>query len=81
MLRCGGSIYQQRNSPDETRFQFKVLPGKLKTTRSIGDYELKSERHGYKCGVIIGEPEIDEYELADGDFILMASLYCSVIFR
>jgi hypothetical protein len=51
-----------------------VIPGKLKCSRAIGNYELKSDRFGYRTGIIISDPEVESYEVEDGDFILMASL-------
>lgn len=64
-MRAGGSIYQQKSSSDDgIKYPFRVVPGKLKVTRSIGDYELKSDRHGYRHGIIIADCEVETYDLA-----------------
>jgi hypothetical protein len=44
---------------DGNKYPYRVIPGKLKVSRSIGDYELKSYRFGYKAGVVIADPHIE----------------------
>jgi hypothetical protein len=82
VIKAGGSVYQQKFSmEDGIKYPYRVIPGKLKVSRSIGDYELKSDRFGFKTNVVIAEPHVESYDIEDCDFILMASLYQMLIFR
>ena len=60
VMKAGGSVYQPKSSltlaEEASRSYYRVIPGKLKCSRAIGDYELKSERFGYRPGIIIGDP-------------------------
>ena len=37
---------------------FRVFPGRLSVSRTIGDVELKTEKYGGKKGIIIPNPDI-----------------------
>lgn len=53
---------------------FRVHPGKLSVSRTIGDLEAKLIKHGGNPNVVISEPEIKIYKLKEEyDFIILAS--------
>jgi len=52
---------------------YKVYPGKLHVSRSIGDIEAKAKKFDGNPKVIIPDPDIYEVKLKkDDDFILLA---------
>ena len=54
---------------------YRVYPGKLSVSRTIGDAEAKLIKHGGNPNVVIPEPEIEVYRLKDDfDFIILGSI-------
>ena len=53
---------------------WRVFPGKLSVSRTIGDLEAKSQKHGGNPNVVICEPEIKVFKLKEEyDFIILSS--------
>ena len=81
--RYGGNIYQSEtvinniSNPDLNGKiligPYRVLPGRLSVSRTIGDVEAKLEKFGGNPNVIISEPEIFYYDLTrnDIDFFIL----------
>ena len=81
--KYGGSIYQTEtvmnnvNNPEMNGKiligPYRVLPGRLSVSRTIGDAEAKMEKYGGNPNVIISEPEIFFYDLNrdDIDFFIL----------
>ena len=89
IIKNGGHVYQSRtvisgaeneNLNGQILFgPYRVLPGRLSVSRTIGDIEAKSEIFGGNPNVIIWEPDIFVYDLnkTDIDFFIMG---CDGIF-
>ena len=89
IIKNGGHVYQSRtvisgaeneNLNGQILFgPYRVLPGRLSVSRTIGDIEAKSETFGGNPNVIIWEPDIFIYDLNknDIDFFIMG---CDGIF-
>ena len=87
--RYGGNIYQTEtliNNLSNIDINgkiligpYRVLPGRLSVSRTIGDVEAKLEKFGGNPNVIISEPEIFYYDLNrnDIDFFILG---CDGIF-
>ena len=75
--RYGGYIYQSEtvintiNNPDINgkilKGPFRVVPGRLSVSRTIGDVEAKLEKFGGNPNVIIPDPDIFCYDLDKND--------------
>ena len=73
----GGNIYQSQtviNNTDNVELNgkiligpYRVLPGRLSVSRTIGDAEAKMVKFGGNPNVIISEPEIFTYDLKNED--------------
>ena len=89
IIKNGGHVYQSRtvisgaeneNLNGQILFgPFRVLPGRLSVSRTIGDIEAKSPKFGGNPNVIIWEPDIFVFDLIkyDIDFFIMG---CDGIF-
>ena len=92
--RCGGQVYRTRTEstweilqPDgklhvsrkeQVQGPFRVEPGGLSVSRTIGDFKVKQYRFGGQPGCVISEPEIREVTLTDkAEFVVLA---CDGIF-
>ena len=87
--RYGGNIYQTEtviNNVNNLDLNgkiligpYRVLPGRLSVSRTIGDAEAKLEKYGGNPNVVISEPEIFYYDLTrnDIDFFILG---CDGIF-
>ena len=75
--RNGGRIYQstaQITPEQKIMGPFRILPGRLSVSRSLGDFEAKVLEYGGNPDVLIAIPEIRAFKIhADYDFILLAS--------
>ena len=81
--KYGGNIYQTEtviNNINNPKINgkvligpYRVLPGRLSVSRTVGDVEAKYERFGGNPNVIIAEPEITTYDLNrnDIDFFIL----------
>ena len=73
----GGRIYQStaQISPDQKiTGPYRILPGRLSVSRSLGDFEAKIIEYGGNPEVLIAIPEIRAFKIhSDYDFILMGS--------
>ncbi|OMJ78725.1 hypothetical protein SteCoe_21402 [Stentor coeruleus] len=73
----GGRVYQSsaQIAPDQLVMgPFRILPGRLSVSRSIGDFEAKVIEYGGNPEVLIPTPEIRAFKIhSEYDFILMAS--------
>lgn len=73
----GGRVYQStaQIAPDQQIMgPFRILPGRLSVSRSIGDFEAKIAEYGGNPEVLIATPEIRAFKIhSEYDFILMAS--------
>ena len=70
IIKNGGQIYQNGffNSPifhfkKKINIPWRVLPGRLSVSRTIGDLEIKIEKYGGRRGVIISTPDINFLEM------------------
>ena len=89
IIKNGGHVYQSKtvisgaeneNLNGQILFgPYRVLPGRLSVSRTIGDIEAKSEKFGGNHNVIIWEPDIFIYDLnkTQIDFFIMG---CDGIF-
>ena len=89
IIKNGGHVYQSKtvisgaeneNLNGQILFgPYRVLPGRLSVSRTIGDIEAKSEKLGGNHNVIIWEPDIFIYDLnkTEIDFFIMG---CDGIF-
>ena len=89
IIKSGGHVYQSRtvisgaeneNLNGQILFgPYRVLPGRLSVSRTIGDIEAKNEKFGGNPKVIIWEPDIFVYDLnkINIDFFIMG---CDGIF-
>lgn len=82
----GGKIYQNTNyvpvgnnpDPSKNNMQiivgpYRVFPGRLSVSRTIGDIEAKNERLGGNPLVVIPTPEIKCFKIRNNyDFIVMS---------
>ena len=77
IIANGGKIYQAKtNLPVEV--PYRVLPGRLSVSRTIGDIEAKYLQFDGNPKVVIAEPDIFEFEITDQDDFLF--LGCDGIF-
>ena len=81
---AGGQIYQSPSiipiyqNGKKLSLPWRVLPGRLSVSRTFGDIEAKLEKFGGKKGVIIPNPEVNEFELnKEFDFMVIG---CDGIF-
>ena len=70
ILKYGGQIYQNPffmsaifQLGRKINVPFRVLPGRLSVSRTIGDMQAKIEKYGGKRGVIIAVPDINFFEM------------------
>ena len=89
IIKNGGHVYQSQTVINGTEKEslngqilfgpFRVLPGRLSVSRTIGDIEAKNVKFGGNPNVIICEPDIFVYDLKKDkiDFFLMG---CDGIF-
>mmetsp|Transcript_25120 Transcript_25120/g.44026 ORF Transcript_25120/g.44026 Transcript_25120/m.44026 type:complete len:394 (+) Transcript_25120:49-1230(+) len=78
--KVGGKVYANELSPftafvsGENQTVFRVLPGRLAISRSVGDADSKLECFGGLKGAVIAEPEVRSFRVCKKyDFILIAS--------
>ena len=73
IIEKGGRIFQtQSNVKIENDNKillgpFRVMPGKLSVSRTIGDVGAKIEKYGGKEGIILPVPDIFEFDLNEDD--------------
>ena len=89
IIKNGGHVYQSRTvisgaENEDLNGQilfgpYRVLPGRLSVSRTIGDIEAKSQKFGGNPNVIIWEPDIFIFDLnkTDIDFFILG---CDGIF-
>ncbi|CAG9316685.1 unnamed protein product [Blepharisma stoltei] len=71
----GGKIYYHKNSPN---IVYRVSPGGLSVSRTIGDLDAKDSEFGGNPNVIIAKPEIKSFKIKkDHDFMVLG---CDGIF-
>lgn len=62
-MKAGGTIYQKEPVAHSNTNPWRVLPGRLSVSRTIGDLEAKTEKYGGKRGVVVAEPELFTYKI------------------
>ncbi|CAD8174005.1 unnamed protein product [Paramecium octaurelia] len=80
ITKLGGQIYQaqiQISSGDVQFGPYRVLPGRLAVSRTLGDAEAKLPKYGGIQGVISAQPDIFQITVTDQDFLILA---CDGIF-
>lgn len=76
IIKAGGTVYQNRAVLEGCTNPYRVIPGRLSVSRTIGDLEAKSEKYGGKRHVVTAQPDLFEYKVTDStDFMLLASLH------
>lgn len=76
IIQAGGYVYQSNNynSVPAVIGPYRVFPGRLSVSRTIGDIYAKLSQYGGNANVIIPTPEIKNFRiLPEHDFILMCS--------
>ena len=76
IIQAGGYVYQSNNysSIPASFGPYRVFPGRLSVSRTIGDIYAKLSQYGGNSNVIIPTPDIKNFKLMpDHDFILMGS--------
>lgn len=78
--KAGGKVYANELSPfsavstGQNQLVYRVLPGRLACSRTLGDADAKLECFGGLKGVVIAEPEVKSFRVCKKyDFILIAS--------
>ena len=86
IMKYGGSIYQTQTPLDDELYKNKILigpyrvtPGKLSVSRTVGDAEGKIEEIGGNKNILISSPDIYQFNL-DKDDIDFFLLGCDGIF-
>lgn len=81
IIEAGGKIYQteanivSKGKSESIVGPLRVKPGKLSVSRAIGDMEAKLPKYGGNPDVIIGIPEIKNFEINEKyDFILLGCM-------
>jgi protein phosphatase 2C family protein 2/3 len=59
-------------SPDKFFSPWRILPGGLSVSRSLGDASSKLPEFGGKSGTVIAEPDILDFETENFDFLVLA---------
>lgn len=84
IIEAGGKIYQteanivSKGKSESIVGPLRVKPGKLSVSRAIGDMEAKLPKFGGNPEVIIGIPEIKNFEINEKyDFILLG---CNLVY-
>lgn len=86
IVRAGGSIYQNvmscpmvKNGGEVVKNgPFRVSPGRLSVSRTLGDIEIKKEKYGGNKNIIIPNPDITVFEgVGKGKFLVLG---CDGIF-
>jgi protein phosphatase PTC2/3 len=76
VLQAGGYVYQSSNYSvvPPVLGPFRVFPGRLSVSRTIGDIHAKLAQYGGNPNVIISTPEVTGFALSrEHDFLLVAS--------
>lgn len=63
--------------PDKIYSPWRILPGGLTVSRSLGDVSSKVTEFGGRQGLVVNEPDILDFEADDFDFILIACEFIS----
>lgn len=72
-IKNAGGTISKRLGPNNSRI-YKVHPGWLSVTRSLGDIEAKDINMGGNPNVVISKPEINMFHISyDSDYILIQS--------
>lgn len=85
IIRAGGSIYQNamscplvKNGEIVKNGPFRVSPGRLSVSRTLGDIEIKEEKFGGNKKIIIPNPDITIFDgIGKGKFLVLG---CDGIF-
>lgn len=76
IMKVGGYVYQSSNynSIPISIGPYRVFPGRLSVSRTIGDIYAKLSQYGGNSNAIISTPEIKNFKiLPEHDFVLMCS--------
>lgn len=75
IVKAGGTVYQNKSMLEGMVNPYRVFPGRLSVSRTIGDLEAKDPKYNGNRNVVIAEPEIHEYAIGEqSDFLLLASI-------
>ena len=72
----GGKIYKEQEGvfkQIKLFRQFRILPGNLNVSRTIGDIEVKVKKYGGLPGMISPVPDIMAYEKGNYDILILGS--------
>lgn len=81
----GGRVYRSRSRTKEKRSDpdllredslgpYRVYPGRLSVSRSIGDFKAKNTKDGGNDKVLISTPDVHKFKITkDMNFILLGS--------
>ena len=81
----GGKVYKSRSrsrhqdsistqESNQPSWVYRIMPGKLSVSRSIGDFKAKTQRFGGNDKVLIATPNIQSFEINENlNFILLAT--------
>ncbi len=85
ILKNGGKVYQSQTPLNNNNLNqiligpFRVFPGRLSVSRTIGDVEAKNIKFGGNPNVIIASPDIYVFDIIDDDVDFLI-LGCDGIF-
>ena len=85
IIRNGGKVYQSQTPLNNNNLNqiligpFRVFPGRLSVSRTIGDIEAKNVKFGGNPNVIISTPDIYVFDVVDDDVDFLI-LGCDGIF-
>ncbi len=75
ILTSGGSVYRANPVCGLGQAPLRVLPGRLSVSRTIGDAQAKLHKFGGNPKVVIPEPEIRSFRVAEShDFVFMGCI-------
>ncbi len=72
----GGKIYKEQDgSHQQIKIfsHYRILPGNLNVSRTIGDIEVKLKKYGGLPGMISPTPDILAFDKCNYDILLMGS--------
>jgi serine/threonine protein phosphatase PrpC len=76
IIKHGGKIYKEvEGTFNQIKLfhQFRILPGNLNVSRTIGDIEVKLRKYGGLPGMISSVPDICTFDKSNYDVLLLGS--------
>lgn len=78
IIRAGGFVYKADILPDPMQIYsiYRIKPGGLAVSRTIGDVESKLKEFGGKPNLVLAIPDVLSFQITDDfDFLILASKF------